>query len=91
MKTKLLIILFGFLLAIPFMYFLAWADPIRESISIKTYLICLVSVQATFYFFHLMIKKSNRDQLSDMRMSGLSDQQIKDIVGTEQFNSMLKA
>lgn len=89
--SKILLILLGFIIAFPLMHFLVLIDPIRESISIKTYVLCLISVQGTFLFFYLHIQNCNRELLYNIRSSGLSDKQINDIVGSERFDEIFKS
>jgi len=91
MMKLLSVILVCLVAAVPLMYFAAWADPVRESISIKTYAISFLASLGTASYFIFNSKKCKSEQLLAMRNDGLSESEIKSIVGDEKYASMIKS
>jgi len=74
--------------SIPLMYLIALIDPIRESISLRTYSISFLSLVGTYLLIVHFVKKGKSEQLSRMRSDGLSDDEIISIVGEAEYQEM---
>jgi len=85
MKQFIGILIVSLIAAIPFMWFVATVDPVRQGIDLQTYIICLLSVISTLYIFVHISNKCDREQYQYMRSDGLSEETIKRIVGDESY------
>lgn len=88
-------IFFFFVIAITlsfgFMHLLASIDPARETVGGATFSKSFVSVSFSLFLMAYLSVKTEREQLSQMRADGLSEDKIRRIVGEQQYRQMLKA
>jgi Na+/melibiose symporter-like transporter len=77
------------LIAVPFMHLIGLIDPVRESVGLKTYFTCVVSLTFTLMIFLILDRKAHAQQIVSMRLDGLNEEQILNIVGNEKYRKML--